>query len=365
MSCDKDENRPFLQINYLFPYKRTLNATSFLVFWYMPRSANDNRTFEYLPSISEINTNIWTNHTEWVENTQHRFSNLKPFTTYNVTVYARVKGSNDIDAPYLYINVTTDEGVPNPPLNVNATQLNGSRVQVSWDPPKQAYGILKEYTVYYRPETNSVQQAHFVKVSPQEHSIVLESNFEPNTTYIYWVRAKNSKNESPTSNIRRLTFDDSANMDRLNGLHVTHIGPNYIQVEWSPIKGVDGYLVQATLPYPYPKMEAHKTTETKYRLDNLVQGIQINIKVSGYMKNLAGRPASISSILQGTQLPEVPKITTNHNQTHTSLSWSAPAGNFHNLTYGVYYGTTMDELIESKCNSYVGKRETYNCSFYF
>lgn len=347
MSCEST-NRPFVQVNYLLPYRRTLNATSFLVFWYTPKSSNDFRKFEYLPSISEANTNAWINHTGWSNDTQYRFSNLKPFTTYNVTVFARVEGSKSVDAPYLYINVTTDEGVPSPPLNVNVTQQNGSRVQVSWDAPNQAYGILKEYTVYYRPQTNSVQQASFVKVSPQEHSIVLESNFEPTTTYEYWVRARNSKNESPNSKLVRLTFDDSANMDRLNGLHITHIGPDYIQVEWSPINKVDGYVVQATLPYPYPKLDAQKTTETNYRLDKLVQGVAVNIKVSGYIKNLTGRPSSISTILQGAPLPEVPKVDVMHNITHTILRWAAPAGTYQNLTYGVYYGTTMDELTESE-----------------
>lgn len=317
----------------------------------MPVSAGDpKQTFEYLPSISLANTkDTWSNHTAWIENTEHRFANLKPFTTYNITVYVRVKGSSHIDPPYLYINVTTAEGVPSEPLNVNVTQLNGSRVQVSWEPPKEAYGILKEYTVYYRAQTISVQPAHSVKVSPQEHSIILESNFEPNTTYEYWVRARNSRNESPSSKLVRLSFDDTSNIDRLTGLHVTHIGPDYIQVEWKPTKGVDGYLIQPILPYPYPKLKSYRTTNTSYRVENLVQGVHINIKVSGFLKNYFGRPASISTVLPGTALPEVPKITMNYNPDATLLRWSAPINaNLKNITYGIYYGTTMDELTESK-----------------
>lgn len=179
-------SRVYHQIGFLFPYKRTLNATSFLIFWYMPTS--ENKTFEYLPSISIASTNTWTNHTKWVENTEHRFSNLMPFTTYNVTVFVRLKNTKLVDSPYLYINVTTAEGMPSEPLNVNVTQLNGSRVQVSWDPPKDSFGILKEYTVYYSIQTINVQPANSVKVSPQERSIVLESNFETNKTYAFWVR---------------------------------------------------------------------------------------------------------------------------------------------------------------------------------
>lgn len=227
------------------------------------------------------------------------------------------------------------------------TQLNNSRVQISWDPPKEAYGILKEYTVYYRAQTISVQQAHSVKVSPQEHSIVLESHFEPNTTYEYWVRVRNSRNESPSSKLVRLTFDNSMDMDRLTGLHVTHIGPDYIQVEWNEIKGVDGYFIQTILPQRYPKLPPHRTVDTKFRVENLIQGVNINIKVSGYKNQFFGRPSSISSILPGTPLPEIPKVNVNDTNEIVVVNWSIPnAIAIKNLTYGVYYGTTLVELYE-------------------
>lgn len=238
-------------------------------------------------------------------------------------------------------------GVPTEPINVKVNQLNNSRVHISWDPPKEAYGILKEYTVYYRAQTISVQQAHSVKVSPHEHSIVLESNFEPNTTYEYWVRVRNSKNESPSSKLVRLTFDNSLDMDRLTGLHVTHIGPDYIQVEWNEIKGVDGYFIQTLLPQKYPKLPPNRTTETKFRVQNLVQGVNINIKVSGYKNNFFGRPSSISSILPGTSLPEIPKVSVKEENDNVVVSWAIPnAIAIKNLTYGIYYGITLEKLYE-------------------
>lgn len=273
-----NQTKRVYQIGFLFPYKRTLNATSFLIFWYMP--INDNTIFEYLPSISIANTNAWTNHTTWIENTEHRFSNLKPFTTYNVTVFVRAKNTIHIEPPYMYINVTTAEGVPTEPLNVNATQLNGSRVKVSWDAPKESFGILKEYIVYYSIQTMNVFPANSVKVNPYERTIVLESNFEPNTTYAFWVRARNSKNESPNSKLVRLSFDDITNIDRLSGLQTSNIGPDYITLIWNPIKNVDGYIVQPVLPQPYPKIAPLQTLEPKIRLNNLVPGVHITIQVN-------------------------------------------------------------------------------------
>lgn len=313
----------------------------------MPTNGAGNQNFVYLPSISLADQDNWSNHSRWIEGTQHRFENLTPYTTYNVTVYVRLNESDHVDPPYLYINVTTPEGIPSEPLNVTVIQLNSSRVQISWEPPKSASGILKEYTVYYRAQTISVQQAHSVKVSPQEHTIILESNFEPNTTYEYWVRARNSKNESPSSKLVRLTFDNASDMDRLTGLHVTLIGKDYIQVEWNEIKNIDGYSIQTILPQKYPKLKPQRTQETKFRVENLVQGVNINIKVSGYKKNFYGRPASISSMLPGNALPEIPELNITDQNGDVLLQWSQPNGlTSKNITYGIYYATTLDELFE-------------------
>lgn len=344
-NCNGTSNR-FYQISYLFPYKRTMTPNSFLIFWYMPRNGGETQKFEYLPSISLANEDNWSNHSKWIENTQHRFESLLPYTMYNVTVYVRLQGSDHVDSPYVYINITTQEGIPSEPLNVNVTQLNSSRVQISWEPPKNASGILKEYTVYYRAATISVNSAHSVKVSPTEHSIVLESNFEPNTTYEYWVRARNSKNESPSSRLVRLTFDSASDMDRLTGLHVTHIGLDTIEFAWNEIKGVDGYSIQTLLPQNYPKLKPQTTTKTEFKVTNLVQGVNINIKVCGYKKTFFGRPTSISSVLPGIPLPEVKPLNITEFNDIPELKWIAPNVTFTNITYGIYYGISFDELHE-------------------
>lgn len=344
-NCTSPANR-FYQVNYVYLHKKTLNATSFLILWYSPANGDEKQEFEYMPSITlaEVDVPQWKNES-WTMATEHRFSNLKPFTAYNVTVYVRPKGAQRVDPPSNFLNVTTAEGVPSEPLNVSVRQLNGSRVQVTWSPPKEAYGILKEYTVYYRAQTYNVQQPHSVKVSPDKNSIILEENFEPNNTYEYWVRAWNSKNESPNSKLVRLSLDDATDMDRLTGLHVTHMGYDYIQVAWSPIRGVEGYVVQVVLPETYPKTPIVRTNETKYRAEKLVHGVNFSIKVSGYMKNYVGRPASISSQMPGPTLPVV-AVTLKRSGNTFTLQWNPVTFQGKNVTYGVYYGQTMDELLE-------------------
>lgn len=136
-------------------------------------------------------------------------------------------------------------------------------------------------------------------------------------------------------------------MDRLTGLHVTHIGPDYIQVEWNEIKGVDGYSIQTILPQNYPKIKPQQTKETHFRVQNLIQGVNINIKVSGYKKKFFGRPASISSILPGNTIPEVSDFTVTEHNGVPELKWKVPSkSSLKNVTYGIYYGIKTDELYE-------------------
>lgn len=83
-----------------------LNATSFLIYWWIP--VPQNLTFEYLPSIHHNNT--WKNVSQWIDQNEYRFSNLDPYTLYNVTVYVRIKETDKEFVPYLYYDVATAEG---------------------------------------------------------------------------------------------------------------------------------------------------------------------------------------------------------------------------------------------------------------
>lgn len=102
--CDKKQR--VYQVVSIGVNERTLNTTSFLIYWWI--AVPQNLTFEYLPSI--FIKDSWRNNTEWIESTEYRFNNLEPFTLYNVTVYVRIKGTKKEFVPYLYYEVATAEG---------------------------------------------------------------------------------------------------------------------------------------------------------------------------------------------------------------------------------------------------------------
>ena len=351
LDCSDKKDRVY-QVVYIGIDERALNATNFLMYWWISVPANV--IFEFLPSISQLGTQEWKNHTEWITGTEHKFTGLRPFTTYNVTVYVRVKGSSMVYPPYLYSNVTTAEGIPSPPQNVNVTQMNGSKVRVTWSPPKNASGVLTAYTVYYSPVATNAQppQPQQVRRGPEDTFAVISSVFHGNTSYQFWVRARNTKYESSNSQLVKLIFDDASNIDDLKNLHVVSASANNITIAWERIPVAEGYVVYHVLPQPYPKIEPVKTNATTMTL-TMVPGVRNDIKVAAYVKNIYGKPDTIAATGQGSPLPEVPEVILDkESETDiVQLHWNKPKLEEKikgEITYGVYYGTSVDTLMESK-----------------
>jgi sortilin-related receptor len=214
--------------------ERMLNATSFLIYWWI--AVPQNMTFEYLPSI--YSNGAWKNISGWIEQNEYRFTNLDPFTLYNVTAYVRIKGTNKEFVPYLYYEVATAEGVPTEPINVSATQINGSRVQVSWSAPTKKNGHLEGYSIYYRSQVQRSSSPQIIRVSAAELSLIIEYEFQGNMTYEFWVKAKNRKNEGLSSKIVQLVFDGTSNIDSIAGLALKNMDETSMTLTWNKIQKV-------------------------------------------------------------------------------------------------------------------------------
>jgi hypothetical protein len=100
---------------------------------------------------------------------------------------------------------------------VSAIQVNGSRVQVSWLAPVKANGHLEGFSIYYRSQAQRASNPQIIKVSAVELSLIIESDFQGNMTYEFWVKAKNRKHEGLSSKIVQLFYDSNSNIDSITG----------------------------------------------------------------------------------------------------------------------------------------------------
>lgn len=80
-------------------------------------------------------------------------------------------------------------------------------------------------------------------------------------------------------------------------------------------------------------------------------------QVSAFNNNIFGRVSSLSVVLKGIPLPEVPQQSIFNDGKEVKLRWNQPNPPIENVVYGIYYGTTLDELFESKCRRYFVERK--------
>lgn len=87
---------------------RNTNYTSLLLYWaFSPLKPNV--TLEFLPSISKAVDGQWQNQT-WTQETRYLFTDLEPYTKYNMTVFVREKGKSVVFPPARFNIASTPEG---------------------------------------------------------------------------------------------------------------------------------------------------------------------------------------------------------------------------------------------------------------
>ena len=73
---------------------------------------------------------------------------------------------------------------PSPPVNVNASTINSTAVQISWDSPSTTNGIIRYYTVVYGLEDSSETQ----ELNSTDVTIAV-ANLDPFHSYVFYVLA--------------------------------------------------------------------------------------------------------------------------------------------------------------------------------
>lgn len=182
-------NKRVYQVTYMSVVEPT-NPTSFLLAWEVGNvhfsNPLNNVFLEYLPSIQPIGDK-WKNHTSWISDLKFLYKGLAPRTVYNLTVYTRIKGRAGSETPpYLFKKAQTAAGVPSKPINPKVVQLNGTRVQVSWNAPEDSHGNVK-YTVFYRPQAYSAGGLMAQRLKTDATKTIIDYDFKGNETYEFWV----------------------------------------------------------------------------------------------------------------------------------------------------------------------------------
>lgn len=343
-NCEKNSSRVY-QVLVMGVDERSINDTSFFLFWWMPIPSNV--TFEFLPSIARAAPDAkWTNATDWIEDTDYQFNNLNPFTRYNLTVYVKLKGQNTVFPPAKYMIVTTGEGVPSEPWNVTVTQKNGTRVEVSWRPPLRPNGIIINYQGYITPPIPPLE------FSRQKTSAIIDMAFEADKNYSFWIVARNRQHQSASSKVTTFTFDGSANIDDIEDLQVVGTTNHSVTLKWRKMKDVDSYHVTPRGPASYPILKTVSTMENEIEIMNLAPGTNYTFEVGAMKKQYVGKVAMVIATTNGTVLPTITKLDAQlvkSQRTTVKLTWDPPKSTRKiKWRYAVHYAINMIDFFKGK-----------------
>lgn len=242
--------------------------------------------------------------------------------------------------------VTTGEGVPSPPWNVTAVQRNGTRIEVTWQPPIHPNGQITGYHVYMTPPIPPAP------VYPQQKTtVIIDDAFEAGKNYSFWVVAKNKEHESESSNVATITFDGSANIDHIEDLKVIDKTNHSITLNWKKIDTADGYNITPRGPPSYPLLDTSSTKSNTYTVTGLAPGTRYTFEVTATKKNYVGKASSINGMTKDQPLPTVtilePHLLKSHGTT-VKLSWDPPKGTRKiKWQYAVHYALNMQDVYKA------------------
>ncbi|CAK1543183.1 unnamed protein product [Leptosia nina] len=331
--------------NHLYQYlsigvdQSSINSTSFLTSCWMAQQKMV--MYNFLPSIAKVSDNVWKNMT-WINDSVYRFTNLEPYTQYNVTFYIKDSKSNKIYASYKFVNTTTGEGEPSPPRRLTVRQMIGSRVNLLWDPPATPRGVITHYTVYYVPPLPPMEKIVPAGEPNATVTYTLNAYFKPDTNYSFWVTASNNAFTSNSTEIAYLVFDDVGDVDEIVNVSLARINDTTVSLQWHKLRGVEGYIVATRLPRNYANPEPVRTKLNNITLTNLPPGALIYVDIKAYKDNIIGEPFTLPLPIRGIpdETLNVTAMLLKEKGNSVQLTWSPPTQDRYknnDLEYEVHY----------------------------
>ncbi|MCJ7750413.1 MAG: fibronectin type III domain-containing protein, partial [Armatimonadetes bacterium] len=133
---------------------------------------------------------------------------------------------------------------PSPPLNLTATALSGSEIQVDWD-------FARDKAASYSVERSVGNASSFTLVAtvPGDTRSFRDTGLALSTTYYYRAYASNKKGDSPYSNIASATTTVITTVPAApSGLSAAEVSASQINLAWTDNAGnEDGFDIERSL----------------------------------------------------------------------------------------------------------------------
>ncbi|XP_072155021.1 cell adhesion molecule Dscam1 isoform X2 [Bemisia tabaci] len=230
----------------------TLTSQTIRVSWVSPPLETANGVIKgykivYGPSDSWYNES--TKDTKITSASETILHGLKKFTNYTMQILAYTVGGDGVKSSPIHCQ--TEQDVPEPPIAVKALVMSEESILISWKPPIQPNGIITQYTVYVRVDSEeNKEEPSSQKVPPFQMSYEA-SGLKQSERYEFWVTASTNIGEgqpsttvvlSPSNRVpaKIASFDDvfTATYREDVKLPCLTVGNPAPEIAWK-VKGVD------------------------------------------------------------------------------------------------------------------------------
>ncbi|XP_071455023.1 cell adhesion molecule Dscam1 [Hetaerina americana] len=200
----------------------TLTSQTIRVSWVSPPLTSANGVIKgykvvYGPSDMWFDEN--TKDTKITSSSETILHGLQKYTNYSMQVLAFTSGGDGVrSAP---IHCQTEQDVPEAPASIKALVMSGDSILVSWKPPEQPNGIVVQYTVYVREDSeDGKEEEPKTQKVPQYQMTYEATGLKKKEHYEFWVTASTNIGEgqpsksvtlSPSNRVpaKIASFDDS------------------------------------------------------------------------------------------------------------------------------------------------------------
>ncbi|KYN26832.1 Cytokine receptor [Trachymyrmex cornetzi] len=179
--------------------------------------------------------------------------NLKPYTTYMLSVAVLTKSGEGLRSDPLY-NTTLEAAPSTPPLNVRITDLSNTTMFVAWKKPSAMNGVLRYYEVYYNDQVIRVDDKDHIKLT----------SLKPYTRYFIRVSACTVQCSEKSSMI-----DESTKIGvpgKINIPLVRFVNSSQVIIQWEPPQEPAGPLVHMYYEIEYGNGMIQNVTRTEVQL---------------------------------------------------------------------------------------------------
>nr|VZI30952.1 unnamed protein product [Spirometra erinaceieuropaei] len=277
-----------------------------------------------------VSIDIGTTDSKEVEGLNASFADLKPMTTYKVTVRAQTDAGYGPAASITVITDPDETQIPNAPKDLNATLQSPTSALITWNKPDEPSPPLTGYLLSFRQQDGNWESVSILGDAVK----YLLTGLQPSSTYELQLRASSNFINGKPANTTLSTLVAAPSLP--SNIRATQISADEVRITWDPpkssraeageeemiVKSFKGGVLQETAKKPISE-GVHTVNEIQ---PDTVMSFTVQVVSPGPLggfSEIKQLPDLITWRARGGIPAELNGSATN---TSISLSWEKPKG---------------------------------------